>query len=432
MVIVKHGLRPIVSFGFIAGLIAAGCNVSATAGSTGGVCASGETIARDAGSSCDEGTVVLLTDYMSTQIALAHVDGTTISPAFLSTASTKASGLAFALSGDVALPNVTPASGRVVLLDRFGTNVVTWADPCDAKVLGQLPVGTGFESNPQDYLETDATHAYVSRWGVNDAPGKQPFDTGNDVLVVTTPQGKTPPAIVKSIQMPVENMLPPRASGMARVGGTVIAVLQFTSEDFKTVGDSSIVGIANDAIAWEVHLTGLKNCGRPAVSPSGKAIALGCEGQLDMNGNPVDLAASAIALLDASALPPKVTKTYAISDQLGSPPQNQVAFASETLLFAKTQTPLGGIKNNQALSLDLTSGKATALVTASADAHGMGKGVVYGDILCRPGCGDICLMADADVGKLRRWSIGAGALTPLSEVTVETMTGLPPVSLAGY
>jgi hypothetical protein len=41
-------------------------------------------------------------------------------------------------------------------------------------------------------------------------------------------------------------------------------------------------------------------------------------------------------------------------------------------------------------------------------------------------------MADADRGKVRRWSIGAKGLTPLSDVTVEAMTGLPPVSLAGY
>jgi hypothetical protein len=414
MVIANHGLRPIAVFGFVV----AACNVSATSpSSTGGV-------------SAKEGVVVLLTDYTSTQIALSSDDGMTLSPSFLSTASTKASGLAFALSGDVALPNVTPASGRVVLIDRYGTNVLTWANPLTGKVLAQLPVGTGFESNPQDYLEIDATSAYVSRWGVNAAPGKQPFDSGSDVLVVTTPQDRTPPAITKSISMPVENALPPSASGMARVGDTVLVVLQRTSQDFSTVGESAIVGIAKDAIAWEVHVTGLKNCGRPAVSPSGKTIALGCEGQLDSNGNVIDLSASAIAVLDVSSLPPKVTKSFAISDQLGSPSQDQVAFATDTLLIGKTQTPTGGTKSNQAFSLDVTSGKATVLLTASAGAAK--KGVVYGDVLCRSGSSSMCLLADADVGKLRRWSIGATGLSALPDVTVETMTGLPPVSLAGY
>jgi len=429
MVIDSRGLRPVAVLGFVLipcnVLIA--CNVSPTSpASTGGV------LESDAGSSCDHGMVILLTDYMSTQIALSKLDGTTESASFLSTASTMASGLAFALSGDVVLPNVTPASGRVVLLDRFGTNVVTWADPTTAKVLAQLPVGTGFESNPQDYLEIDATSAYVSRWGINAAPGKQPFHSGSDVLVVTPPQGKTPPAITKSIPMPVEQTLPPRPSGMIRVGDTVLVVLQRTSQDFNTVGDGAIVGIVKDAMAWELHITGLKNCGRPALSPSGKMVALGCEGQLDMNGNVVDLSASAIALVDVSSLPPKVTKTFPITDQLGSPPQNQVAFASDTLLIGKTQTPLGGKTNNQAFSIDLGTGKAAVLCTASPDAKGMGKGIVYGDVLCRPGCGDMCLMADADIVRLRRWKIGPSGLSAESSVTVETMTGLPPVSVAGY
>lgn len=53
-------------------------------------------------------------------------------------------------------------------------------------------------------------------------------------------------------------------------------------------------------------------------------------------------------------------------------------------------------------------------------------------VLCRPGCGDVCLLADSDVGTLRRWSIVGGALQPLQDVTLETITGLPPTSLGGY
>jgi hypothetical protein len=385
-------------------------------------------VSSDGGSACDNGTVVLLTDYTSTQIALSAPDGTTESSAFLSTASTKASGLAFALSGDVALPHITPPSGRVVLLDRYGTNVVTWADPSTAAVLSQLPVGTGFESNPQDYLEVDATRAYVTRWGVNDAPGKQAFDSGSDVLVVDT----TMPAITASIAIPAEGGLPPRPAGMVQIRDTVLVVLQRTSEDFNTVGESAIVGIQNDAIAWEVHINGLKNCDRPSLSPSGATLAVGCGGQLDMNGNVEDLSASAIALFDVTQLPPTFLKQFVISDKLGAGPASGVSFMSETVLVGKTQTPLGGATDNQAFSLDTTSGDVAVLLTANKDAMGKGKGIVYGDVLCRPGCGDICLLTDSDVGKLRRWSIASGMLQPLADVTVETMTGLPPVSLGGY
>jgi hypothetical protein len=403
------------------------CNVSPTAPATTGGVGTGD--GGDAAAApCDHGTVALLTDYTSTQIALLSLDGTPQSASFLSTASTKASNLAFALSGDVALPGMTPPSGRVVLLDRYGTNVITWADPATANVYAQLPVGTGFESNPQDYIELDATSAYVSRWGVNDAPGAQPFDSGSDVLVIDTHA----PAITASIPMPVEDSLPPRPAGMVRVGDTVIVVLQRTSEDFMTVGENALVGVENGAIAWETHITGLKGCDRPKLSPSGQTMAIGCEGQLDANGNVTDLSTSAIALYDVTTLPPKPLQRFAVSDQLGSPVQSGVGWVSETVLLAKTQTPLGGSTNNQALTLDVTSGKATVVLTAGTDSSGKGKGIVYGDVRCLPGCGDVCLLADADVGKLRRWQITAGALQAWSDVTVDPSTGLPPVGLGGY
>jgi hypothetical protein len=402
--------------------VTAACNVSPTApATTGGV-------GDDGTASCDRGTVVLLTDYTSTQVALSSLDGTTESAAFLSTASTGASGVAFALSGDVVLPRATPASGRVVLIDRYGTNVLTWADPATATVSAQLPVGAGFESNPQDYVELDATTAYVSRWGVNDAPGKQPFDTGSDVLLVDT----RTPAITGSIAMPVEDGLPPRPASMLRLGDTVLVVLQRTSEDFSTVGESALVGIRAGAIAWELHVTGLKGCDHPTLSPSGHTMALGCQGQLAADGSEVDLAESAIALYDVTATPPKPLQRFAVSDQLGAPVQSGVAWVSESSLLGKTQTPQGGATDNQAFTLDLASGKTTVLLTAGKDAQGKGKGIVYGDVLCRPGCGGTCLLADGDVGKLRRWSIVGDALQAASDVTVDATTGLPPSLLGGY
>src|SRR6185369_1492136 len=97
--------------------------------------------------------------------------------------------------------------------------------------LGQLPVGTGFESNPQDYVELDETRAYVSRWGVNEAAGAKPFDSGSDVILVDTRN----PAILASIPIPAEDGLPPRPSGMVRVQDTVLVVLQRVSPDFSTV-----------------------------------------------------------------------------------------------------------------------------------------------------------------------------------------------------
>src|SRR5690606_38628620 len=103
-------------------------------------------------------------DYQSTQVALSTLEGETQSASLVSTASTQTDGLAFALSGDVYLPSAPTDSGRLVLLDGFGTNVVSWVDTASAEVVAQLPVGTGFESNPQDYVEF-GKEAFISRWG---------------------------------------------------------------------------------------------------------------------------------------------------------------------------------------------------------------------------------------------------------------------------
>ena len=184
------------------------CNVAATGSSTGGIGDAG----NDAGTTCPRGAVAILTDYMSTQVALSSLEGVVQSKDFLSTASTTASGVAFALSGDVVLPHTPPASGRVVLIDQYGSNVITWADPATAKVYAQLPIGTGFESNPYDYLETGATKAYVTRWGNNLKPGQQAFDSGSDVLVLDTQK----PAITKSIAMPVVDCCPPAPRACCR------------------------------------------------------------------------------------------------------------------------------------------------------------------------------------------------------------------------
>jgi hypothetical protein len=102
------------------------------------------------------------------------------------------------------------------------------------------------------------------------------------------------------------------------------------------------------------------------------------------------------------------------------------------LLVGKTQTSLGGTSNNQAFALDTTTDKATVLLTAHVDATGKGKGIVYGDFVCSPGCAGFCILADADVGKLQRWSIKSSGLEPLTPIDVDPQVGLPPVAVGAY
>ena len=178
-----------------------GCNVESLSPGDRGV---GDTENFDG--VCPTGVTVLLSDFFSTLVTLGRLDGTTKSASFLSTGSSGTDGLSFALSGDVVLPSSRPESRRVVLVDRYGTNVITWADPRTAKVLGQLAVGTGFESNATDYLELESGEAFVTRWGENGDPGRVEYDRGGDILLLDSERFE----ITGAIELPRHDDLPPR------------------------------------------------------------------------------------------------------------------------------------------------------------------------------------------------------------------------------
>jgi hypothetical protein len=400
----------------------ASCNVESTTTPSGGV----DTETPVAG--CPAGIAVTLSDYSSTQIALSSLDGTTLSESFLSSASTKTDGLAFALSGDVTLPSSPPLSGRVVVIDRFGTNVITWADPRTALVLAQLAIGTGFESNPVDYLELDTERALVTRYGENTSPGREPHDRGGDVLLLDTRSFQ----ILDSIELPRHEGLPPRPSAMTRVGDRVLIALGRSALDFKTTGDAELVSLDATSLELQSTLTlpGLKACGRPVPSPDKTRLALACTGEIDVDGNAKDLSQSALLLLDPSVDPPREIQRFRALDLGSGALQSEVAFAAENLVLLKTQTPLGGATNNRWLALNLASGELSTIIQAAPDSRGKGRGIVYGGMFCAPGCSTICLVADGAEKTLERVRVQADSFELLTPVRVEQAVGLPPRDLA--
>jgi hypothetical protein len=368
-----------------------------------------------------------MTDFVSTQVAISALDGETLSASFVSTASATTSGLAYALSGDVSVPSTRPPSERVVLVDRFGTNVVTWLDPETARVLAQLPVGTGFESNPQDYLELDERRALVSRWDENPAPGREAFDEGGDLLVIDTRN----PDVLNTIALPRPDEFPPRPGGLVMVGETAVVTLERFARDFKSAGEAMLVGVdpSSESVAWSLTVEGAKNCGGLALSPSGRRAALACTSFIDSDGRAENLDESTLVVFDVSVAPPSELLRFSARELAGEPLQNEVEFFSETGVLAKTQTEFGGGgRGNRVLAVDLESGESVTL----AEASGGGQGVVFGGLLCTPGCGNICLLADADRRVLRRWAVEPDGLAPLSDVRVEDRVGLPPRGLGSY
>ena len=397
----------------------AGCNVSTPPRSTGGVAADG---GGADGGACGPGVVIMGTDYMSTNITISSLAGVTQSASFVSSGATKP-GLSLALSGDVDVPVVPPAAERVVLLDRYGTNVVTWMKLSDASVIAQLPVGTGFESNPHDYVDVDSTRAFVTRYGTNANPGQQANDQGGDVLLVDT----TKFAITGRIAMPEENAaLQPCPDGMTWIGGDVVVNLQRFSADFSMIGDGRFVGVspATDAVVWTVDITGLQDCGRVAVSPSGKLAAIACSSMENTTTNMYDPSKSDIVVYDATVTPPKELRRLGLGTKLNAGIQPSIAFANEDAILATTY---GGnaTPGDTAFAVSASTGTVTALTQET-------QAFVYGAVHCAPGCGDVCLLADAQSNTLKRWQMEAdGGLTAMTDETVDPDIGLPPRTIGG-
>jgi hypothetical protein len=395
------------------GLIA--CNVEEPPSSTGGVPPAG-----NAGAKCGRGAVVVNSDYTSTNISITSLDGVTQSASFVSSGSAKP-GLSLALSGDVVVPSTPPASGRVVLIDRFGKNVLTWMDLATAKVLGQLQVGAGFESNPQDYLEVDASRAFVSRAGVNAAPGREPNDAGSDVLIVDF----TEPAIVGSVSIPEEEAgLLPSPAGLTELRANVAVSLGRMAADFSRYGEGRIVGISKltNTIAWAVDIPGVRNCGRLVLSPSKKIGAVSCAGAPDPVTQDYALDSSFVILFDTSSEKPVELRRHPVGTTMGAAIQPNLAFVNDETLFA-----LGfgqhGLPGDVAASVSVASGAVTVL----ASAGGLYK---FGDVRCSPQCGDVCLVTDAERNVLRRWQVDPQSrFTAMPDAVVDTTIGLPPRTL---
>lgn len=365
--------------------------------------------------SCDRALAIVAGDYFKTNIILANLDGTTLVDAFVSSDSDKP-GLLIPLSGDVYVPRIAPASERVVLLDAYGTDVITWMDRDSGDVLAQLSVGsTSFSSNPQDYIEVDDRRAFVSRYESNTTPGEEAFDEGGDLLIVDTQTF----AIEGRIPMPEEDAeLFPRPMGMTRLGDEIIVTLQRFSQSFDEVGEGRFVGVSPVAneVTWTVDVPGMDNCGRVAVSPSRERLAIACTGKLSWTTWRWESHRSGVVVFDATTSPPTELKRFSLGEAFDRGLQPELAFASETTLFGSAYGDWG-LSGDLAFTLDLQTGKHE-IVGQSAEAE------VFGGIYCAPGCGDLCVMTDADQNQLRRFRLDEDG--SFEELDPEPITGLPP------
>ncbi len=398
-----------------------GCNVTA-ASTTGGV----DLPERGA---CPRGTAVVSSDFQSSEIALLDPAGSVKSPAFLSSASTAATDLAAPLSGDIGVASARSRPGELVVIDRFGTNVLSFVDTKTVVVRAQLPIGTGFEANPQDYLELNEHQALVPRLGENASPGREPFDTGSDLLVVDP----SIPAIVDAWPMPRKDGYLPNPVAVTQLRGDVLVTLHHARANFSGMAEGELVAFstADQALRYRLPLSGLVNCGRAEPSPSGEVLAVACSAFLDRKGAVAEPETSGLVLLDARLDPPVELERFRALDLVGGPIQSGVEFVSEGALLFKTQTALGAGHDNQLFLLDLASGATTLLATAARAEGGLGFGIAFGGMSCQADCGDPCLVADRSRGQLLRFRVQGSQLLADDAVVLDG-AGLPPADVTPF
>lgn len=378
---------------------------------------------------CPTGLSVVSSDYLSSEVALLFPDGEPATSSLVSSASSTATGLAAAFSGDIGVFPVPSRPGEIAIVDRFGTNVISFVDTRTAEVRAQLPVGTGFEANAQSYLELDAQRAVVPRLGQNSEPGREPFDEGSDLLLIDP----SLPKVTGSLPLPRKDGFIPAPSAATLVGDDVLVTLQHAEPGFGGMAEGELVAIAR--ATWEqryrLPLSGSKNCGKVEQSPSRALLAVACEGYIDRRGNAVEPETSALVLLDPRQDPPVIVRRFSALELFGGPIQASVELVTDELALLKTQTALGAEQDNQLFSLNLETGETVHLASAEPDANGAGVGIAFGGMSCGAGCGDPCLVCDRSRGSVLRFRLRGAALEADEPVVIHG-AGLPPLGIAQF
>lgn len=365
---------------------------------------------------------VVASDYRSTNVTLRAPDGARLTSSLLSTASVGA-GLSFALSGDVVLPSEPlPTRAELVLIDRYGTNVLTFVDVVSGRVRAQLPVGTGFESNPQDFLALEGDRALVARFGVDPRPGDVALDGGDDVLVVDT---KTP-ALLRRIGLPRKDGIPARPGAFTRFGGEVYVNLHRLAPDFDRAVDAdlAVIDAASATLERVIPLPGLRNCGKAVFSELGR-VAFACSGLFDPARTRFDDVGAGVVIGDFVDGAFRESERWSAAN-LGATPTGSVAWISNDRVVASL---FGSGARGDALWVFRPGERAPSEIYRASAPY------VLGAIRCVPDAAFACATPDASSSAIIQLFQGTGSAAPGVEarpLLAPDVTGLPLRDLAFF
>ncbi len=393
---------------------------------------------------CGRGLVVVSSDYQSTNVSLVDNEAKVLSSSFLSSASSDAA-LASALSGDVVPPTAAITGDELVLIDRYPGAVISWVNVRTAKVRAQLNVTTGFASNPQDYLPIAANKAYVTRLGTNAQAGSEPFDGGDDILIIDPSR----PEIVGRI--PLSDVVPqagfhPRASRMVAHGARVFVLLGMQDLSFSSSLAARLVTIDSqtDTIESVLQLDGMKACAGLAIhapsssngSQAAARLAIACSGEFGGASTP-DTSTSGLVVLSAEDGQAKEISRMSAAALVDKPLGWWLDFVDDDRLlvhvFGAEASATLPTETDAIIEVDLANDSSRVVLESKKQAFTLGD-VRCAAVLPEPrgsgdGCGQ-CFVTDAEEGVLH--VLGGSPLQVIDSVAVDSQIGLPPRYLGRF
>ena len=381
---------------------------------------------------------VVSSDYASTSISLLAADGTLCADDVLNSGS-RPPGVVTSLSGDVVIPSTRHPRGLVTLIDRFPNAIVTFLDAATHAVVGQIPVATGFPSNPHDVAFVSETKAYVTRHETNPDPSLDPaaLDGGGDLLIVDpdalTVTGRVD--LLTEVGRAAGERLDARPDRVAVVSDQVWVSLNHLSRDFTRGGPGIVLAIdpEADAIARRVDLPEQANCGTLAPTlddagePDGLGLWVACTG-VYQEGEAAQLARSAVAYVDLTGAEPALAWVGPAAALALAPFGSGLVAAGPQRAVVTVLGRLDPPEPDRLFLVDRSAGSAEAL-DVTTDAFELGA-------LALLAAGGVLLAADSDpeapqVLRLA-WDRDAGPGAALPPIAANPKVGLEPRSLGVF
>lgn len=372
---------------------------------------------------------VVASDYSSSAVGLLDAQGQVVTEAWLDSGSVRP-GIVPSLRGDVVLPQAPVAPCVLTVIDRFGTDVVSFFDLCAGEgepLIGQLDAGSTFSANPQDVLLIDERRAYVSRSNPSPFTDVEPLERGNDLLLIDWREQRILSRVdLSPLDVVDEERLYARPGQLAMIarGGVrraIVGLARLSLDHF--VAAEGAVGVIDPETAQvaAVPLAGLASCAELDRVPGHPELVLVTCGGPTFADEAARRAGAGVAMLElADDGAVRVRSIWRAADHPDEPVFNTFSVViSPRRVVAVAMGSFGDDIDDRVALLDLEEERSEPLFTAES-------AFVIGDGVYDP-TQSLLLIPDAHTGTVRRFEVSAdGEARELEPVDTAGCRGLPP------